>query len=180
MWLTHPDDWQEVLNEAGIEPGMIVAEVYPSRSGVMMHAVARRVGQQGGVHVVDPRFEVTSWLEGLRRSRGLPQVTIHHADPEMHVPKMPEASVDRVVIMNGLWLVQNVENYVREVRRWVKPRGEIIVVEWQPTAQSAYAPPAELRVAESDACAAFHQAECYACGRVRTPDSHWGWRFVKD
>jgi ubiquinone/menaquinone biosynthesis C-methylase UbiE len=180
MWLTEAAHWQELLNEAGIEPGMVVAEVYPSRSGVMMQALAHRVGKQGAVHCIDPRQEIAAWLEGVRRQRGLSNVTLHRGDPERSVSSLAQEKMDRVIILSSLWLVQDVTAYVQEMHRLLKPRGEVVVVEWQPSAVSAFAPPAKMRVAEEDACAAFHQAACYACGRIQTPETHWGWRFVKD
>lgn len=180
MWLTRAEHWQELLNEAGVEPGMVVVEVFPSRSGKLMSTLAERVGGHGRVHVIDPRHEITSWLEGIRRQRGHAQVAIHRANPEELVEEVPEGTADRVIVLSGLWLVQNVLPYIQELRRLVKPRGEIVVIEWRPQAVSAFAPPSELRVAEEDACAAFDQAACYACGRIQTPETHWGWRFVKD
>lgn len=172
---------EDLLNHAGLEPGMVVLEVHPSRSGMMTHALGSRVGSRGQVYAVDPRHEVVSWLEGVRRSWSMPQVRVLKGDPEVKQGlNLADESVDRIILLNSLWLVRNVSTYIEELRRSLRPRGEIMVVEWLPQVVSPYAPPLEYRVAEEDACAAFDLGQCYACGRVPVSDSHWGWRFIKD
>ena len=86
----------------------------------------------GIVYAIDIQEESLSALSGVARSEGLVNIKTILGDLEdPKGSKLPENSIDLVLMANLLFQVENKEGVLREAKRVLKPRGQILVIDWK-------------------------------------------------
>ncbi|MCX6738194.1 MAG: class I SAM-dependent methyltransferase [Candidatus Parcubacteria bacterium] len=111
-------DWQ--IAEFGCGPGGFAI------------ALAKKV-PKGLVYALDIQEEPLSALNGRARSMGLPNIKTIRCDLEE--PKgstLKDESLDMVLMANILFQIEEKEAVLKEARRILKPRGNLVIVDWNP------------------------------------------------
>jgi len=132
----------EVMNKAGIEPGMTVADI-GAGEGYYTIRLASRVGKDGRVLAEDIVAEVRDTL-ALRVTRErLENVSVRLGSPAD--PRLPANSFDRVLMVHMYHEIEQPYEFLWRMRPALKPDGLVIVVDADRQTQNHGTPPALLR-----------------------------------
>ncbi|MBU1118533.1 methyltransferase domain-containing protein [Patescibacteria group bacterium] len=142
-------DMGAVYKEAGLTPGMIVADL-GCGSGFLSFKAARIVGDNGLVYAVDVRRDVLGHIEDQKQDFGIRNLKTVLADLSVQgSTEIPEKSVDLVLLAKIIYQVSNTDMLFDEARRILKPEGKVLVIEWKKEKQP-FGPPEEKRVSYAD------------------------------
>ncbi|MES3005419.1 MAG: methyltransferase domain-containing protein [Patescibacteria group bacterium] len=123
-------DPKKNIVEMNIGEGMSVVD-FGSGVGFYTFPLAERVGEYGKVFAVDVMVDHLTKIHREADRRNFKNISVIHADLE--TPKgsgLPDASVDRVVITNVLFQVDDPKQIAVEAKRIIKKNGRVAVVEW--------------------------------------------------
>ena len=116
----------EVMNRAGVTPGMTVADI-GAGEGYYTTRLAARVGKQGRVLAQDIVPEVRNALAQRVEREKLDTVTVKLGTPDD--PKLPSASFDRVFLVHMYHEIQSPYAFLWHLRPAAKHGGRVIVVD---------------------------------------------------
>ena len=132
----------EVMDKAGIGPGMTVADI-GAGEGYYTIRLAQRVGKQGRVLAEDIVAETRDAL-ALRVTRErLATVSVRLGLPAD--PRLPAASFDRVLMIHMYHEIEQPYEFLWRMRPSLKPDGLVVVVDADRATQSHGTPPALLK-----------------------------------
>jgi ubiquinone/menaquinone biosynthesis C-methylase UbiE len=132
----------EVMNRAGIRPGMTVADI-GAGEGYYTIRLAARVGEDGRVLAQDVVPEVRNALaERVNRER-LDNVSVKLGEPAD--PKLPANSFDRIFMVHMYHEIADPYEFLWNLRPALKAGGQVIVVDADRPTGSHGTPPALLR-----------------------------------
>lgn len=124
-------DPKKNIAEMNIGEGMKVAD-FGAGVGYYTFPLAERVGEHGEVFAVDVMADHLSMIQKGAAAKHLKQVHVVHGDLEIEKgSKLPDDSVDRVVITNVLFQVDNPKQIAREAKRILKRNGRVGIIEWK-------------------------------------------------
>lgn len=113
-----------------IEPGMTVAD-FGSGSGAYVLAIAERLAHSGHVYAIDVQQELLRRIKNESHKRGYKNVEIVWSDLDRpHGSKLADNYVDRVLISNLLFQVEDKAVLLAEAFRILRPHGLLIIVDW--------------------------------------------------
>ncbi len=133
---------EEVMNRAGIHPGMTVADI-GAGEGYYTIRLAQRVGESGRVLAEDIVPEVRDALATRVARERLDNVSVRLGDPDD--PKLPEDSFDRVFMVHMYHEIESPYEFLWRMRPSLRPGGEVIVVDADRPTQNHGTPPELLR-----------------------------------
>jgi len=132
----------EVMDKAGIRPGMTVADIGAGEGYYTIRAAAR-VGKDGRVLAEDIVAGVRDALaERVARER-LDNVSVRLGLPAN--PRLPDASFDRVLMVHMYHEIEQPYEFLWRMRPALKPDGLVVVVDANRLTQNHGTPPALLR-----------------------------------
>jgi ubiquinone/menaquinone biosynthesis C-methylase UbiE len=118
------------IEQFHVDPGMKVADL-GSGPGFYVLALAKAVGETGKVFAVDIQQELLNKIKSDAVREKLDNIEYVWADlEEERGTLMSDHVVDRVVIANTLFQVENRKVLVREALRILKPKGRLLLVDW--------------------------------------------------
>ncbi len=132
----------EVMDKAGIEPGMTVADIGAGQ-GYYTVRLATRVGPKGRVLAEDIVPEVRDALAQRVARERLDNVSVRLGEPAD--PKLPPHSFDRVLMVHMYHEIQEPYEFLWRLRPSLEPEGEVIVVDADRPTQNHGTPPALLK-----------------------------------
>ncbi len=169
--LLHAED---ILLATSVAPGMHVADFGVGRTGHLLFPAARIVGDQGKVYGVDIQSEVLQMIEGRRRQYLVHNIDLVQADFEYHDVAIPEHSLDRIFFVHTLAVAKHHRGVLGQIRRLLKPTGQVIVIDWHTQSSHPVAPRQEFRVHPNEIDLAFARGGCEVCGTFTPSPNHWG------
>jgi ubiquinone/menaquinone biosynthesis C-methylase UbiE len=138
-----PDD---VLKALALRQGEVVADI-GSGSGYFTLRLARAVGDTGRVYAVDVSPDMIRHLNRRLRDAGIRNVVPVLADADD--PLLPDASVDRFVIVDTWHHVEDQPKYLGLLKRMLKPGGQVIHIDFQKR-ELPVGPPPGMKIARED------------------------------
>jgi ubiquinone/menaquinone biosynthesis C-methylase UbiE len=117
----------EVVDAAGLGPGMVVLELGPGPGTFTLEA-ARRVGHTGRVVAVDVEAAMVARLAAAVARAGLSNVEVQVADA-YQLPA-PDASVDVALLVTVLAEIPDRQRALAELKRVLKPEGSLAISEF--------------------------------------------------
>lgn len=133
----------EVMNKAGIKPGMTVADI-GAGEGYYTIRLGQRVGKKGRVVAEDIVPAVTEALsQRVLRERQLGNIFVQLGLPAD--PKLPDASFDRVLMVHMYHEIEQPYEFLWQMRPSLKPDGLVVVVDANRQTQNHGTPPALLK-----------------------------------
>jgi ubiquinone/menaquinone biosynthesis C-methylase UbiE len=117
----------EVVKALGLRPGEVVADV-GAGTGYFAARFARAVGEAGRVYAVDVSPDMVRRLNRRLRDAGLRNVFSVLAEPDD--PLLPDASVDRVVIVNTWHHIEAQPRYLGLLKRALRPGGQVVHIDY--------------------------------------------------
>jgi ubiquinone/menaquinone biosynthesis C-methylase UbiE len=136
----------EVLKALALREGETVADV-GAGSGYFTVRFARAVGDAGRVYAVDVSPEMIRHLNHRLRDAGIRNVVPVLSDPDD--PLLPDASVDRFVIVDTWHHIDDKEKYLGLMKRMLKPGGQVVHIDFQ-KGDVPVGPPAAMKIARED------------------------------
>lgn len=169
---------EEIIKEISLSEGMLVAD-FGSGAGFYSLPAARLVGSSGRVYALDIRKEMLEVVRSKAKQDYLLNIeTIRANLEELHGSKLKDQSIDRVIISNILFQVENKNELTAECYRVLKPRGLALVVEWEKSA--AVSIPAQNRLIEkNEALELFNSSGFMLEKEFSAGDRHYGLIFRK-
>ena len=132
----------EVMDKAGIAPGMTIADI-GAGEGYYTIRMANRVGANGRVLAEDIVAGVRDTLaERVARQR-LDNVSVRLGEPAD--PKLPADSFDRVLMVHMYHEIERPYEFLWRMRPSLKPGGLVVVVDADRATQNHGTPPALLK-----------------------------------
>ncbi|MBO9574261.1 MAG: methyltransferase domain-containing protein [Sphingobium sp.] len=133
---------QDIMNSAGITPGMTVADI-GAGEGYYTVRLAKRVGPKGRVLAEDIVAEVIDALGRRVTRENWDNVSVKLGTPDD--PKLPAASFDRVFMVHMYHEITEPYAFLWHLYPALKPKGEVIVVEPNRPPEQHGMPPELLR-----------------------------------
>jgi len=169
-------DPEKNISQFNIDPGMKVAD-FGSGGGYYSLAVAREVGESGRVFAIDVQKDLLKKIKGEAQSQGLLNLDTIWADiDEPNGSTLAEGLVDRVLITNTLFQVENRENVIKEARRVLKPKGKVLIVDWSESFGGLGPQPAQI-VSEDDVKKMSEQNNLKFERKIEAGAHHYGLIF---
>lgn len=132
----------EVMEKAGIAPGMSVADI-GAGEGYYTVRLARRVGPHGRVLAEDIVPDVRDALARRVSRDQLDNVSVRLGDP--NDPKLPGNSFDRILLVHMYHEIAQPYEFLWRMRPSLREGGQVIVVDANRTTQNHGTPPALLK-----------------------------------
>ena len=138
------DAWQkprEVVDAMAIQPGMVVADL-GAGTGYFEPWLSRATGVTGTVLALDVEPDMVRFLDARVIREKLPNVK--PALVALDDPKLPEASVDRILVVDVWHHIQEREAYAAKLRSGLRRGGKVFVVDFK--LDAPHGPPARHRL----------------------------------
>jgi ubiquinone/menaquinone biosynthesis C-methylase UbiE len=144
----------EVLKALGLRPGEVVADI-GAGSGYFALRFAKAVGDRGRVFAVDVSPDMVRLLNRRVRDAGIRNVVTILSDPGD--PLLPDASVDRFVIVDTWHHIEDQAKYLGLLKRMLKAGGQVVHIDFQKR-ELPVGPPAAMKIAREDVVRQMEEA----------------------
>lgn len=136
----------EVMKALALRPGEVVADI-GAGSGYFTVRFAGAVGDAGRVYAVDISPDMIRHLNRRIRDAGIRNVVTVLSEPDD--PLLPDASVDRFVIVDTWHHVEDQAGYLARLKRMLKPGGQVVHIDFQKR-DLPVGPPVGMKIARED------------------------------
>ncbi len=119
-----------VLEQLGVSQGMSVAD-FGAGAGYYSVPAASMVGENGAVWAIDIQQDLLTKAKHIASPQQAKVLRFIHG--ECDVPrgsKLPDSSMDVVLVSNMLFQSDNKLGVLEEAMRVLKPNGRLLVIEW--------------------------------------------------
>jgi arsenite methyltransferase len=137
---------QEVVAALNLSPGEVIADI-GAGSGYFTFSLARHVSERGTIYAVDVSPDMILHINRRIRDLKVSNVVSILADPDD--PLLPAASVNRFFFCDSWHHIENQTKYLSLMKRLLKPKGEIVVIDFHKK-ELPVGPPLEMRIARED------------------------------
>lgn len=173
-------DPQRILRIAGAGFGMTVADLGCGAAAYFVLEAAHVVGNKGRAYGVDILQSALKGMMSKAKLSGHTNIEPVWSNLEMvgGAKKIRDGSLDIALLVNLLSQTRQHENVFREARRMLRPKGKMVVVDWQEAA-GPFGPTADRRVSPNAArsvaqVAGFREEKSFEAGPY-----HYGLIFEK-
>ncbi len=124
-------DPEKNIEQFDLQSGAKVADL-GAGAGFYSFAAARAVGGTGRVYAIEVQKELLERIRSEAVRRGLGNIEAVWGNiEELEGTKLKDDSVDAVIVANVLFQIEKKKDFADEIRRILKPRGKILLVDWQ-------------------------------------------------
>lgn len=123
---------EKIINQIGNDWSSVkVAADFGAGSGAYTIAIAKKLENNGKIYAIEIQKELITHIKNLSVSEGLSNIEVIWGDIERTgASKIADHSVDFAVVANVLFQAENKNNLIKEVKRTLKHRGFVLVVDW--------------------------------------------------
>ncbi len=148
-------------------------------SGHFLEALSEVVGTSGRVYACEIQRELVEKLGEVAHSKGLSNIDPVWCDiEEPGGVKIADGTLDAVIIINTLFLVENKAATIAEASRILRPGGKLLVVDWTESFGGLGPQPAQV-FSQPDAQALIESNYFVYERSFDTGDHHYGIAFKK-
>jgi ubiquinone/menaquinone biosynthesis C-methylase UbiE len=122
--------WQmphRVMDELGITEGMVVGDV-GAGDGYFAFRLTDRVGGAGKVYASDIDNRALQVIRDKCRAENITNLSVILGTETD--PKLPEQSLDKILMVNVIHLVDNLTPFLKNVAKSLKPEASLVIVQW--------------------------------------------------
>lgn len=171
-------DPEKILNQFSLNPGLQVAD-FGAGSGFYTLIAARAVGEKGRVFAVDLQKDLLIRIKNTATSENLKNIEVVWGDVEKAGGTgLKDASVDRVIISNTFFQIENKDSLVSEANRLLKSNGKAMVVEWS-RAPGSQVSSANYMISRAEVSDLFLKAGFELEKEIKAGERHYGLIFTK-
>jgi ubiquinone/menaquinone biosynthesis C-methylase UbiE len=152
------DAWQKpaaVVAALQLRPGMRVADL-GAGTGYFSRYLAAAVGETGTVFAVDTEVNLVAHLRARAEQEHTANVVPVLASAAN--PRLPASGVDVVLIVDTVHHLDDRINYLRRLRRVLKPGGRVVIVDFKKQPDIPVGPPLEHKLARGQIVEEFTSA----------------------
>lgn len=118
------------IEQFELQSGARVAD-FGVGTGFYALAASRRVGSAGRVYCLDIQKDLLARLQESAARFKLDNIEVVWADlEEIGGSKLADLSLDAVIVANLLFQIEKKDDFVKEIRRVLKPGGKVLLVDW--------------------------------------------------
>lgn len=173
-------DPRKLLKQAGVGPGMTVADFGVGRNLSLMLAASEMVTTTGVVYAMDVMKEVLRLAEEKANSSGASNVMTIWTDLELYgaARRVIDGSVDVGLLVNTLFQSEKRSDMIRECVRMIKTGGTFLIVDWKPV-ETAIGPNVAQRVKPEEMKQIAAANKLALVQEFEAGEYHWGMLFTK-
>jgi arsenite methyltransferase len=145
----------EVLRALDLKEGEVVADV-GAGSGYFSFRFCHHVGETGRVYAVDVNPDMIVHINRKIRDLGVKNLITILATPDD--PLLLDSSVDRFFICDTWHHIENQAQYLKVLKRMLKPGGQIIMIDFHKR-ELPVGPPLEMKIAREDLVSQMESAD---------------------
>jgi ubiquinone/menaquinone biosynthesis C-methylase UbiE len=161
------------LSQFNIEPGMIVADL-GSGTGAYVFELAHRVGPTGKVFALEVQKGLVDKLSNECKQKGYSHVSVIWDDlDDIDGIALQDLSIDRVVVANTLFQLEDIQKFATEVKRILKPKGQALIIDWADSFGGIGPTPSHV-VTETRARELFEKVGLYTVKTINAGEHHYG------
>lgn len=138
------------LKEKGLKDGMVFADI-GCGPGFFVFPASEIVGKDGKVYAIDTQQEM---LDELKKRKPSKNVIVLKSD-ETKLP-LDSSIIDIAIMVFVMHEIYHPIDFLKEVKRILKPSGRLIVIDWEKKAEEK-GPPFEERLPRGKAKELFHK-----------------------
>ncbi|MBI4120986.1 MAG: class I SAM-dependent methyltransferase [Parcubacteria group bacterium] len=169
---------QTIIESCHFGMGWHVAE-FGVGSGAYTRGILKAIGKNGFVYAVDIQKNLLNRVLREANDAGYANISIVHGDLEQPGgSKLGAESMDAVVVANLLFQARNRSGVAHEVKRVLKPKGKVLVVDWT-SSFAGIGPRSEDVVPSAEAEKLFTAAGFTVEKTVNAGEHHYGILFKK-
>lgn len=167
---------EQNIEKVHIDPGMKIADL-GSGAGHYSIAAAKLVGPSGNVYAVDVQKELLEKLKNESLQQGISNIELIWADlDEPMGTKLADNLVDRVIIANVMFQVEDKDALLAEAKRILKPKGKVLFVDWSDSFGGLG--PQDSDIIRADVARTMFESEGFEFEKdIETGDHHYGLIF---
>lgn len=163
----------QCLSQFNIEPGMTVADL-GCGIGAYTFEIADRLASSGKVFAVDVQKTLTDSLASECKAKNISNVSVLWDDmDDANGIALQDASIDRVVIANTLFQIEDLQKFATEVRRILKPKGMALIVDWSESF-GGIGPAPQHVITQSRAQEIFDKVQLFTVKTINAGEHHYG------
>ncbi|MDP2593548.1 MAG: class I SAM-dependent methyltransferase [bacterium] len=167
----------DIVKKFELEPHMKVADI-GAGSGEYSFAAAR-MALNGMVFAVDVQKELLARIDSEAKAKHLSNIKIVWGNAEeRNGIKLADGSIDACIAANILFQVENREVFAEEICRIIRPRGKLLVVDWNSSFGGTGPKPQDI-VPKTLAREIFEKAGFFVEREIPAGEYHYGLVFRK-
>lgn len=161
------------LSQFNVEPGMTVADL-GCGSGAYTLELSNRVGANGKVFALDVQKNLVDKLANECKQKELHNVSVMWDDlDDANGIGLKDSSIDRVVVANALFQIDDIQSFAMEVKRILKPKGLALIIDWSESF-GGLGPTPQAVIKKERALEAFTKVGMNFMKDVNAGDHHYG------
>jgi ubiquinone/menaquinone biosynthesis C-methylase UbiE len=143
-------DAHSLLEEAGIEEKMTVADLGCGSRGYFAIQAAKLIGEDGLIYAVDIVKSALQNVQNTARLFGITNLRTVWGDLERpQAIKIPAESLDLAMLNNMLFQNQKRDEIIKEATRLLKKQGKLLITDWKKT-KTPLGPPLGNRISPEE------------------------------
>ncbi len=170
---------EENILHLSFRPNMQVAD-FGAGSGAYTFAIAKKIASENGrVSAIDVQKELLERLKAEAERLHLSNIETIWADIENRgSTRLADDSIDAAVVSNVLFQAESKTGLIEEVKRVLKPGGQVLLIDWADSFGGMGPHPAAV-VVEADAKTLFTQAGFAVRSSFDAGEHHYGLVLTK-
>lgn len=167
------------IRQFDLYDGQVVAD-FGAGIGAYSIEAAKEVGESGRVYAVEVQKDLLASIKNRARDEGVFNIEVIWGDIERDgKTKIRDGLIDAVIVSNVLFQVEDKSGFIKEVRRVLKDKGKVLVVDWQSSFNGA-GPSLDSIISYDDARALFEDNGFSFIKNISAGDHHYGFVVIKD
>ncbi len=172
-------DPEHNIAQFGLNERMTVADL-GAGSGAYTIVAAERVKGFGQVYAVEVQRDLLPRVKKLASSKGLSNVEVLWGDIESDGgTKIASGVIDAAIVSNILFQVEDVQGFMKELRRILKPEGKVLTVDWKES-YNHMGPAPDAVFSEQKAKTLFEESGFAIKQEIEAGDHHYGFISLKE
>ena len=119
----------QIIKAIGLKPGQNIADI-GAGGGYFSLRFAEIVGEEGKVYAVDTNPKFLEFIQRFAKEKGISNVLTLLAEDELD---LPEGSLNFIFMRNVTHHLVERTTYFTRLRKYLKPDGKIIIIEYKPS-----------------------------------------------
>ena len=117
----------QIIETIGLKSGQVIADI-GSGGGYFTLRFAEIVGEEGKVYAVDTDEKLLEFVNSNAKQKGLNNIVTVLVKDKLELPK---ESLDLVFMRNVTHHIPNRVSYFKELKRFLKPYGKVVIIEYK-------------------------------------------------